>query len=102
MFLFKCFAAERKAGEASSSTNNNAAPEVNKIASSDIPAEEAGAKWGYDLYPERKGGKHEPSWTGYLMFGEGQTNLDKIKCEQNVVSCAKNSKHCNFNAKQPF
>jgi mitochondrial inner membrane protease ATP23 len=94
MFLFKCFAQERKAGETSNSTNG--APDVNKIASSDIPEEEAGTKWGYDLYPERKGEKFEPSWAGYLLLGEGQGKLDKLKCEQNVVSCAKNSKDCNF------
>jgi hypothetical protein len=95
MFLFKCFAQERKAGETSNSNSTNVAPDVNKIASSNIPEEEAGTKWGYDLYPERKGDKFEPSWAGYLLLGQGQANLDKLKCEQNVVSCAKNSKNSN-------
>lgn len=40
-------------------------------------------KWGYDLYPERK-----PSTDSQLQkFLKGRSNIDKIKCEQNVYKC---------------
>uniref|UniRef100_T1H6S0 Mitochondrial inner membrane protease ATP23 n=1 Tax=Megaselia scalaris TaxID=36166 RepID=T1H6S0_MEGSC len=48
-------------------------------------------EWGYDLYPERKGEIYKPSWTKVLFKGEGQENMDKIKCERNVWWCVKNS-----------
>lgn len=48
-------------------------------------------KWGYDLYPERKGTPYKPSWTNVLFGLEGTENMDKIKCERNVVSCIKDS-----------
>lgn len=48
-------------------------------------------KWGYDLYPERKGVPYKPSWTNVLFGVEGTENMDKIKCERNVVSCIKDS-----------
>lgn len=48
-------------------------------------------KWGYDLYPERKGDKYKPSWTKVIFGIEGRENIDKIKCERNVFSCVQNS-----------
>lgn len=48
-------------------------------------------EWGYDLYPERRGEKFKPKWTRVLFGMEGKENIDKFKCEQNVVSCVKNS-----------
>lgn len=48
-------------------------------------------KWGYDLYPERKGAPYKPKWTSILFGMEGTENIDKIKCERNVVSCIKDS-----------
>lgn len=48
-------------------------------------------RWGYDLYPERRGGKYKPSWRNVLFGGEGEEDLDKIKCERNVFKCVKNS-----------
>jgi inner membrane protease ATP23 len=51
-----------------------------------------GTKWGYDLYPERRGGKYKPSWSNIFFKGEGQESIDKMKCERKVYSCVKNSK----------
>lgn len=48
-------------------------------------------KWGYDLYPERKGEKYKPSWKKILFGVEGRENIDKVKCERNVFACVKNS-----------
>lgn len=47
--------------------------------------------WGYDLYPERRGEKYQPSWTKVLFRGEGKENFDKLRCEENVYNCVKNS-----------
>ena len=51
------------------------------------------AKWGYDLYPERRGDKYKPSITGILFRGEGREQHDKLRCEENVYNCVKNSKY---------
>lgn len=48
-------------------------------------------KWGYDLYPERRGGKYKPSLRNVIFGGEGREDIDKIKCERNVYKCIKNS-----------
>ncbi|PSN36776.1 hypothetical protein C0J52_19397 [Blattella germanica] len=50
------------------------------------------SKWGYDLYPERRGEKYKPSWTNILFRGEGKETYDKLRCEENVYNCVKNSK----------
>lgn len=49
------------------------------------------SKWGYDLYPERKGAVVKPKWSKVLIGVEGKEGLDKIKCERNVVACVKKS-----------
>ncbi|XP_055681733.1 mitochondrial inner membrane protease ATP23 homolog [Lutzomyia longipalpis] len=49
------------------------------------------SKWGYDLYPERKGEKYKTSWTKVISGVEGRENIDKVKCERNVFKCVKNS-----------
>lgn len=48
-------------------------------------------KWGYDLYPERKGEKYKPAWRNVLFGGQGKEGYDKMKCERNVYKCIKNS-----------
>lgn len=48
-------------------------------------------QWGYDLYPERRGQKYQPSWMSIFFRGEGRENVDKIKCERRAYSCVKNS-----------
>lgn len=48
--------------------------------------------WGYDLYPERRGEKYQPSWTKVFFRGEGKENFDKLRCEENVYNCVKNSR----------
>jgi len=50
-----------------------------------------GKKWGYDLYPERRGDKFERSWMNIIMGREGKETFDKYKCEQNVYKCIKTS-----------
>lgn len=63
------------------------------------PSEEGGTspptngdeKWGFDLYPERRGGKYKPSLTKIALLGEGRENRDKYKCEQNVWKCTQKS-----------
>lgn len=69
------------------------------------------SKWGYDLYPERKGEKYEnafylnifsinkvftisrykTSWSRVFFGVEGRENMDKVKCERNVFKCVQNS-----------
>nr|CAD7399504.1 unnamed protein product [Timema poppensis] len=48
-------------------------------------------KWGYDLYPERRGENYKPSWSKKIFFGEGRENIDKLKCERNVYACIQKS-----------
>lgn len=56
-------------------------------------------KWGYDLYPERKG-EFKPSITQYL-FGDGRQDEYKFKCERNIYNCFMRSK-CAPNTKLAF
>lgn len=62
-----------------------------KTSSSNSNDKDDTKKWGYDLYPERKGEKYKPSWSKVLFGLEGRENIDKLKCERNVYSCVKNS-----------
>lgn len=56
------------------------------------PAEEKNdEKWGFDLYPERRGEKYKPSLTKIALLGEGREQSQKVKCEKNVWYCAKSS-----------
>jgi inner membrane protease ATP23 len=48
-------------------------------------------KWGYELYPERRGDKLERNWAKLLVGMEGKENITKLKCERNVYNCVKNS-----------
>ncbi|CAO1367639.1 unnamed protein product [Diamesa hyperborea] len=50
-----------------------------------------GKKWGYDLYPERRGEKKKLSWGKVMLGMEGTESIDKFKCENNVVKCVMNS-----------
>ncbi|XP_046681001.1 mitochondrial inner membrane protease ATP23 homolog [Homalodisca vitripennis] len=47
-------------------------------------------KWGYDMYPERKG-EYKPS-LGKILLGEGREAEDKLKCERRVYNCFMRSK----------
>ncbi|KAL1140610.1 hypothetical protein AAG570_000540 [Ranatra chinensis] len=49
------------------------------------------SKWGYDLFPERRG-KFSTSWSRVFMGFEGKEDMDKMKCERNVYKCFKTSK----------
>ena len=47
---------------------------------------------GYDLYPERQGGKYKPSVWEHFFLREGENLSDQITCEKNVYNCFKKSK----------
>ncbi|CAG0890325.1 unnamed protein product [Darwinula stevensoni] len=44
-----------------------------------------GEKWGYDLYPERKGGKRKVGWWDLLWWGDDKGEIDRQKCERRVA-----------------
>lgn len=71
-------------------TPNSAQPATDAKQPAEMPEEDK-KKWGYDLYPERKGVPYKPKWTNILFGIEGTENMDKIKCERNVVACIKDS-----------
>lgn len=48
-------------------------------------------KWGFDLFPERRGDKYQPSWARVAFLGEGKENIDRFKCERKVYSCLQTS-----------
>lgn len=50
-----------------------------------------GKKWGFDMYPERRGEKYKPSWGKTLATIEGRENTDRIKCERNIYNCVMKS-----------
>ena len=49
------------------------------------------ADFGYDLYPERQGGKYKPSFWEHFFLHEGENLSDQITCEKNVYNCFKKS-----------
>lgn len=63
----------------------------NKNDSENVPVK-TGVEWEYsDLYPERRGSKHEKSWFKTLVGLDGKEELEKMKCERNVYWCLRNS-----------
>lgn len=50
-------------------------------------AGEGGADMGYDLYPERTGGKFQHTMWERLMWRRGNDTRDKTRCENNVIKC---------------
>lgn len=67
----------------------DAKPTESKAATSEPPSKEP-KEWGYDLYPERRGEAFKPKLSRVLLGFEGQENIDRYKCEQNVYWCVKN------------
>ena len=64
-----------------------------------VPAAEAESedgpnKWGYDLYPERRGEQSKPKWWQTAFFGDGASLVEKTHCERSVYNCFLNSEHC--------
>lgn len=55
------------------------------------PTDQDDKKWGFDLYPERRGGQHKSTWSEVAFKGEGRENIDKIKCERRVYACFQKS-----------
>ncbi|XP_037071675.1 mitochondrial inner membrane protease ATP23 homolog [Pollicipes pollicipes] len=47
--------------------------------------------FGYDLYPERHGGKYKPGFWEHMLLHEGENLSDQITCEKNVFNCFKKS-----------
>lgn len=90
---------ESATAQPTQSSTSNAASAAPESAADSAPAttttptttDEEKKKWGYDLYPERKGAPYKPKWTNILLGYEGTENIDKIKCERNVVACIKDS-----------
>jgi len=78
----------KPSGQKPSQANSESPPEKTERGKNEIldPID-----WGYDLYPERRGEKYQPSWTKVLFRGEGKENFDKLRCEENVYNCVKNS-----------
>lgn len=74
--------------------------EVNSNGTNKNEGGKASEAWGYDLYPERRG-TFQRSITNILIGKEGKENIDKLKCEQHVVDCVKNSKY-NLNHFESF
>jgi len=97
-FLTKVWAKEATAPEAIEAITGAAQEKQNTktekaSASKETSTEEtttAQKDWGYDLYPERRGETFKPKWTRVLFGLEGQENIDRFKCEENVYWCVKN------------
>lgn len=67
---------------------SKASPDISKTPTQSGPKKEEA--WGYDLYPERRG-TFSPKIGNILVGKEGKENVEKLKCEQNVVECVKTS-----------
>lgn len=52
--------------------------------------EKVGKKWGYDLYPERRG-QFKSSVLKTLTTLEGRETTDRLSCEMNVYDCVMKS-----------
>ncbi|XP_054257299.1 mitochondrial inner membrane protease ATP23 homolog [Macrosteles quadrilineatus] len=65
----------------------NKEPELQRPTDDEIREKQ---KWGYDLYPERKGGFKAS--LSQMMFGEGRLAQEKTHCEINVYNCFLRSK----------
>lgn len=56
------------------------------------PAADNDARWGYDLYPERRGASTRgPGGLSSWFFSSDRHGYDRMKCERNVYQCARNS-----------
>lgn len=62
-----------------------------KPESGDQKQSKSGQKaWGYDMYPERKG-LFKASLAKVVQMKQGREYYDKLRCEENVFHCIKNS-----------
>jgi len=84
-------ATERDADNSTTPEKNDASNKQPENLPSNENLNNEDKKWGYDLYPERKGEKYKPGWTKIIFGFEGRENVDKMKCERNVYSCVKKS-----------
>lgn len=79
--------------QATSNQDEQGSDWAQRISKSDFfntNSEKKEAKWGYDLYPERK--QHfQSSIANIIIMKEGREQFDKMKCEKNVFECVKSS-----------
>ncbi|KAH7947663.1 hypothetical protein HPB52_014977 [Rhipicephalus sanguineus] len=68
----------------------SAAQETSQPADSKKDAEPE-QSYGFESYPERRGGKKSENWLRIALLGEGREGIDNIRCEKNVVECVKES-----------
>lgn len=68
--------------------NNNSEP--NPKTNDETSPKKEGTKWGYDLYPERRG-TFKPGFIATIIAQEGRETTEKIKCERNVYNCVMKS-----------
>lgn len=59
-------------------------------ANSNDDSKKKDGKWGYDMYPERRG-NFTPGWGKTLATIEGREKTDRIKCERNIYNCVMKS-----------
>lgn len=71
-------------------TEPKADSQPNTATNNEESTRKEGKKWGYDLYPERRG-TFQRSFMGTLATLEGRETADKIKCERNVYNCVMRS-----------
>ena len=54
-------------------------------------------RWGFDLYPERRGENYKPTISRKLFLGEGAEAIGRFKCEERVLQAVKKSKIMHLN-----
>ncbi|XP_043282279.1 mitochondrial inner membrane protease ATP23 homolog isoform X2 [Venturia canescens] len=80
---------ENKGENKNASTDNSAKSENASSAEPKFPPGEE--KWGYDLYPERRGERHRTNWVRAFFMLEGRDAMQKVRCEKNVYECVRSS-----------
>lgn len=53
-------------------------------------------KWGFDMYPERRGATLKRSWFSTVIGKTGKEGITKLKCEQTVFNCSQESMYAFF------
>ena len=81
---------EMKSNEQLENQSSDWAERILKTDFFNTNSEKKEAKWGYDLYPERKQ-LFQTSISKIIKMQEGREQFDKMKCEENVFECVKSS-----------
>lgn len=69
--------------------NEKNAPEGGEKFESNPEAE----NFGYDLYPDRRN-KMQSTWYNKVLGGQSKADLQKSKCEMNVIKAMKKRRFC--------